>query len=155
MRRIAEIGVANHVSAFCQRVGMLTFLGRVNSQEDFIRGKLAANVEGIFLQMEGNAPTILKRRFVEHYPLQKLFELYEMEDDGDNPSNNQALCSELEAVLPQYDLVIVTDYGHGMLGAEAVEILCSQARSNLSNTSWFSACKAAGRLLRAVCTSAT
>lgn len=121
------VAVANHVSGFCDQVGMITFLGSVDSQEDFIRAQMAANVEGKLLYMEGNAPTIVKKRFVEAYPFQKLFELYEMDDEGNKPAQTHALCSKLEALLPEYDLVIVTDYGHGMLGPEAVEVLCSQA----------------------------
>jgi len=128
------VAVANHISDFCDRVGIVTFLGGTDSQEDFIREHLAANVDETFLYMEGNAPTIVKKRFVETYPFQKLFELYEMEDDGDKPAQTQKLCSKLEALLPEYELVIVTDYGHGMLGPEAVEILCSRAPCLAVNT---------------------
>ena len=128
------VAVANHVSGFSEQVGLLTFLGGANSQEKFVRGKLASNVDGTFLYMDGDAPTIVKRRFVESYPFQKLFELYEMEEDSDSPTQTQALCSRLEELLPEYDLTIVTDYGHAMLGPEAVEVLCSRANFLAVNT---------------------
>ena len=44
------------------------------------------------------------------------------------------LCTALESLLPQYDVVIVTDYGHGMLGQEAVELLCDHSRFLAINT---------------------
>ena len=77
--------------------------------------------------MGNDAPTIVKRRFVEMYPLQKLFELYVMDDTEHNVSERNGLLAKLQELLPKYDIVIVTDYGHGMLGSEAVELLCRQA----------------------------
>ena len=127
------LAVANHVAAFCDHVGVLTFLGKRDSQEEFIREKLSPNVEKMFLYMD-NAPTIVKRRLVESYPFQKLFELYLLNGDEASVSETQALCTKLKEVLPEYDVVIVTDYGHGMLGAEAIDVLCRHARFLAVNT---------------------
>jgi bifunctional ADP-heptose synthase (sugar kinase/adenylyltransferase) len=84
--------------------------------------------------MEGDAPTITKRRFVEKYPFQKLFELYVMAEGEYNPTEVAGLESVVERELPKYDVVVVTDYGHGMLGPQAVEVLCEQARFLAINT---------------------
>lgn len=120
------LAVANNVAAFCNQVDMLTFLGTQDSQEDFIRGRLDTRIDPMFLYMD-DAPTIVKRRFVELYPFQKLFEVYVMENNEDDIAISRALCDRLKAVLPTYDVVLVTDYGHGMLGPEAIDILCNQA----------------------------
>lgn len=128
------VAVANHVSAFCDQSAMLTFLGSVDSQEDFLREKLNSNVECMFLYMEGTAPTIVKRRFVESYPFQKLFEVYVMDEGEYKPGEQAALLRKLEKSLPNVDMVIVMDYGHGMLGPEAVELLCRQAPFLAVNT---------------------
>jgi rfaE bifunctional protein kinase chain/domain/rfaE bifunctional protein nucleotidyltransferase chain/domain len=127
------LAVANHVAAFCDQVSLLTFLGRYDSQEDFIRQKLVGKIEKMFLYME-DGPTIVKRRFVEVYPFQKLFEIYVMNDGEDKANESQALCAKLGEVLPEYDAVIVVDYGHGMIGPKAVDLLCSQARFLAVNT---------------------
>ena len=128
------IAVANHVSAFSNRVGLLTFLGGQDSQEEFIDGKIEPNVERMFLYLNGGAPTIVKRRYVEVYPRQNLFEVYVMDHGDAKTSEAMALTAKLEEVLPQYDVVIVTDYGHGMLGPEAVKVLASQSRFLAINT---------------------
>jgi bifunctional ADP-heptose synthase (sugar kinase/adenylyltransferase) len=79
------------------------------------------------------APTIVKRRMVEVYPFQKLFEVYVMDDEvGEEVSD--AVCARLEAVIGDYDAVIVTDYGHGMLSAGVIELLCSRSRFLAVNT---------------------
>lgn len=127
------LAVANHVAGFCDKVGLVTFLGGCHSHEDFICEKLDPKINRMFLYMD-NAPTMVKRRFVEVHPFQKLFELY-VEGNGEGRlTQAQALCNKLTEVLAEYDVVIVTDYGHGMLGPEAIDVLCSQARYLAVNT---------------------
>jgi rfaE bifunctional protein kinase chain/domain/rfaE bifunctional protein nucleotidyltransferase chain/domain len=127
------LAIANQVAAFCDQVSLLTFLGSHDSQEEFIREKLDAKIHQRFLYME-SGPTIVKRRFVEVYPFQKLFETYVMNDGESNPSESRALCATLREVLPEYDVVIVVDYGHGMIGTEAVDLLCKHSRFLAVNT---------------------
>jgi rfaE bifunctional protein kinase chain/domain/rfaE bifunctional protein nucleotidyltransferase chain/domain len=127
------LAVANHIAAFCDQVRLLTFLGEHDSQEAYIREKLDAKIDKTFLCME-DAPTIVKRRFVEIYPFQKLFELYIMDDGEGTAARSEKLCATLREMLPAYDVVIVTDYGHGMFSQEVVDILCNQARFLAVNT---------------------
>jgi len=127
------LAVGNHVANFIDRVGLLTFLGSEDSQEDFIQEHVGSNVEKIFLYKE-NSPTIVKRRFVESYLLTKLFEVYVINDEGLSKAENKAFCRKLSTILPQYDVVIVADYGHGMMTNEAIEVLCNKARFLAVNT---------------------
>jgi len=127
------LAVANHAAAFSEQVGVMTLLGAFDSHEDFIRDKLAANVAPTFITMD-NAPTIVKRRFVETYPFQKLFEIYVMDKTPNSDECTQALCDALEQALPHYDVVIVTDYGHGMITPEVVKLLCAKAPYLAVNT---------------------
>lgn len=121
------LAVANHVAGFCDRVTVLTVLGNENSHEEFIRRHLRPNVEPIFLKRE-NAPTIVKRRFVEQYFFTKLLEVYEMNDESFAEEDNRRFCEQLDAHVAAFDLVVVVDFGHGMLSDEAVDRLCRQAK---------------------------
>jgi bifunctional ADP-heptose synthase (sugar kinase/adenylyltransferase) len=131
------LAVANHVAAFCDRVAVLTVLGsqggRPDPTEGFVRAHLNPSVEPVFLYQE-DAPTIVKRRYLESYPLQKLFEVYYLKHMEEDSPVAGALCRQLRALLPRYDVVIVTDYGHGMLVPEAVQRLCAGARFLAVNT---------------------
>jgi bifunctional ADP-heptose synthase (sugar kinase/adenylyltransferase) len=131
------LAVANNVAAFCDQVTVLSVLGRQNGQPDptepFIRQNLDAQVASVFVYQE-DAPTILKRRFVEAYPLQKLFEVYMLKHMEENGPEAQALCARLEALVPLADVVIVTDYGHGMLGPRAIDILTTHSKFLAVNT---------------------
>ena len=128
------VPVANHVAAFSEQVGLLTFLGGGQSHEEFIRENSDSKIEKSFLYTSGESSTILKQRFVEIYPFQRLFETYLLDDEEGSPAESAALCQKLEELLPEYDLVIVADYGHGMLAPEAVEVLCSRAPFLAINT---------------------
>ena len=128
------VAVANHVAAICDNVGLLSFLGTVDSHEDLVRDRLNPRIDSTFLPMEGDSPTILKRRFVEMYPFQKLFELYVMDNGESKPKETEALCDKLQKVIHDYDVILVTDYGHGMIGPEVVEYLCSEAPFLAVNT---------------------
>lgn len=127
------LAVANHVANFCNEVGVITILGERDSQEDFVRQNLRGNIDPVFLYKAGS-PTIVKRRYVEGYLLQKLFEVYEMNDAELSPAQDAELCTMLDKVVPQYDVVIVVDYGHGMLTKNAIAVVCHKARFLAVNT---------------------
>ena len=118
------LATANQAAAFSDHVGMLTLLGSQDSHETFIREKLDPKIDASFIYMPGS-PTIVKRRLVELYPFQKLFEVYVMDQEV-SEAVSAALYARLKAILPNYDAVVVVDYGHGMITPEIVELLCGR-----------------------------
>ena len=121
-----SLAVANHVASCCGNLRLVTMLGSQESHEDLIRTTLVPAVTPEFLIMDG-APTLIKRRFIETYPFQKLFEVYVMDEQAAERKSAD-LCEVLEKLVPEVDLVVVADYGHGMIGPAAVDIICKQAR---------------------------
>jgi rfaE bifunctional protein nucleotidyltransferase chain/domain len=128
-----SVAVANHLASFCDNVHLLTFLGSINSHEDFVRSALNPKVSPKFIFLE-NEPTIVKRRFVEFYPFQKMFEVYVISDKETHEAGSNQLCAELEKTLAEYDLVLALDYGHGMLDKNAVNLLTTKAPFLAVNT---------------------
>jgi rfaE bifunctional protein kinase chain/domain/rfaE bifunctional protein nucleotidyltransferase chain/domain len=120
------LAVANHVAACCGGVRLVTLIGSRDSHEEFVRATLAPEVKPEFLVME-DAPTLVKRRFIETYPFQKLFEVYVMDEQAAQRRSTD-LCAALERLVQEVDVVIVADYGHGMIGPSAVDVLCTGAR---------------------------
>src|SRR5205085_1986818 len=121
------LAVGNNVASFVEQVGLLTFLGSENSQEEFVRQKLSDKIEKVFLY-QTDAPTLVKRRFIESYFFTKLLEVYEMSHGLLEADDEEKLCAALSEHLPKYDVVIVVDFGHGMLTKRAIDLLCSKAR---------------------------
>ncbi len=128
------LAVANHVANFCDEVTVVSFLGCEESHESFIRSKMKENVKLHFFPMALSKSTIVKRRYVEKYPFQKLFEVYTMDNDEEQIKDSEVLCRCLKELLPKSDLVVVTDYGHGMCSTEAIELLSREAKFLSVNT---------------------
>lgn len=133
------LAVANHLSSFCEEVTCLTMLGEKADYEPFIRDNLSNNVKPLF-HYKANSPTIVKRRFLEEYSSQKLFEIYEINDEYLNEKQRLAFIDSINDVIADYDVVIVTDYGHGLLEdtcikkiEEKANFLAINAQSNAGN----------------------
>lgn len=127
------LACANHAAAFADRVDVFTLLGEGMDQEGFVRGVLKGNVTPLFGEKK-NSPTIVKKRFVEKYLGQKMFEVYQINDDALDEAADADLCDRLRAVAPEYDVVIVADYGHAMLTPNAINVLCEHSRFLAVNT---------------------
>jgi bifunctional ADP-heptose synthase (sugar kinase/adenylyltransferase) len=127
------LACANHLAGFCQNVDLLTFLGEDRDEELFVRGSLKPNVNPHFVY-KCDSPTIVKKRYVEKYLGQKLFEVYSMNDTPLADEADAELCDLLASRLPDYDLVVVADYGHGLLTPQAISLLSREARLLCVNT---------------------
>jgi rfaE bifunctional protein nucleotidyltransferase chain/domain len=134
------IAAANHLAGLCKEVEILTCLGGEDSHEKLVRESVKPNVRLDLMRRDG-VPTTRKCRFVERGYLRKLFEVYFM-DDSPLPT---ALAAELDrriaAHARDYDLVVVTDFGHGFIGPSTVKALTDNSRflavnaqSNSANT---------------------
>jgi cytidyltransferase-like protein len=121
------LACANHAAGFCGQVDVVTVLGRRDSREAFIRRQLKPNVAPRFFYRDDTG-TIVKRRYVEQAFLNKMFEVSFL-DEGDLPlSVTRAVEEYLERALPEYDLVIIADYGHGFLNRDLIRMLASESR---------------------------
>ena len=127
------LAVANHVANFANKVQLVTVLGEQDRREKFIRSQLHSNVSPYFVY-HPSAPTLIKRRFVEGYSLNKLFEVYVMNDSYLPEELNKSVSQWLREELPKYDLVISADFGHGAISKETVRTLAAKARFLSINT---------------------
>lgn len=127
------LAVANHVANFAGRVELFSVLGSVNSHRDFILSSLAPNVTP-HLFMHSGAPTIVKQRFLEGYSLSKLLEIYYMDQSGLPEETVGEVVTALREKLRECDVVIVADYGHGMMAAPIRRLLCEEAKFLAVNT---------------------
>ncbi len=127
------LAVANHVANFANSVKLVTVLGEKDSYEDFIRSQLKSNIDPYFI-VQDNAPTLIKKRFIEGYSLNKLLEVYVMDNSGLNLQKNEQLCQWVREHAADYDLVIAADFGHGAISDELVKILVDHSPFLAVNT---------------------
>jgi len=121
------IAAANHVADFCAEVEIVTSFGDLDNFEDFVRQHLKPNVR-MTAHRRRDMPTTRKTRFVEPNYNRKLFEVYSFDDTPPDA----ALDAEINAVVSdrarKYDLVIVTDFGHGLISPRVIRTLQDKTR---------------------------
>ena len=116
------LALANHIAGFCDSVTLLSYLGSEKTKEGFVHKNLKENVDPVFIN-KFESPTIVKRRFLDSYSLAKLFGVYEINDDPLNSEEEQSFCEEIKKCLSECDVVIIADYGHGLITPKAVKLL--------------------------------
>jgi bifunctional ADP-heptose synthase (sugar kinase/adenylyltransferase) len=117
---------ANHVASFCAEVDIVTSLGAQRSHEELIRETLRPNVR-LHNVLRPGAPTTRKRRFVDPTYMRKLFEVYFIDDDPMPTELQRKVDEKVAETIDGADVVIVTDFGHGLLGKSSIDLLTRKA----------------------------
>lgn len=106
--------IANHIAGLCNEVQLLSLLGINDSREDFICNNLKPNVKTKFFYRD-DGPTIVKKRYINQYQRQKLFEINYINDSFIDDDCESDVINYIEAEIPKYDIVLVSDFGHGLI----------------------------------------
>lgn len=117
---------ANQIAEFCNNVHLVTCLGAQDTKENLIIGKLKPNIATKFFY-RNDAPTTVKRRFVAHDFLNKIFEIYYFNDRDLPISIEQEIYNYLAEKIRNYDLVLVADFGHGFLGKKLRDLISQES----------------------------
>ena len=121
------IAAANHVASFCKSVEIVTALGGDDYPEEFILAHLRPNITLTPIRIDGR-PTTRKLRFVELGYLHKLFEVYTMNDAPLDESERSTIDRITGERVRNADVVIVTDFGHGMIVPSTIETLVANSK---------------------------
>lgn len=127
------LATANHLAGLCRQVTLVTALGSDEPENNFIRSKMKPNVEMRVVTTHPR-PTIRKRRFLEPSFLTKMFELQYLDDSPYTKEETATLADLLEKALPEHDLIVVNDFGHGMLSDSIREQLVKSGKYLAVNT---------------------
>lgn len=117
---------ANHVASLSSQVALLTVLGKEKSFKNFILRHLKKEVSPVFFH-QPNHQTIIKRRFLDAFTKQKLFQLSVLKDDLLAEKIEKEVVGFLKKEIKNYDLVIVNDFGHGMMTEKIIRLICQKA----------------------------
>lgn len=125
--------IANHLAGLVDEVHLISLTGDLDDEERWLETQLKDNVKPHWVR-KSNAPTIIKRRYRESYFAQPMFEVYFMDDSPVRGGDEEELRGEIDEWLPQVDLVIVADYGHGMMSPETARLLYDKSQFLAVNT---------------------
>ena len=126
-----SLAIARHLANFSQDVTLLSMMGAEYGLMDFIEDKM----EGVHLELlqDTDFVTPLKRRYLKQNPVRqeytKLFSVNYLLKRGQRKRFDYSVFHQkLREVAGDYDLVVVCDYGHGLLDDEALRILEEKAK---------------------------
>ena len=121
------LATANHVSSICGDVDLLTVLGEKETHETFVKAKLNSNIHPKFFY-RSDMGTIVKRRFVNPDGNRKLFEICYMKEADIDKALEAKIIERLKKIIKNYDVVIVSDFGHGLLTKKIINFICAKAK---------------------------
>jgi bifunctional ADP-heptose synthase (sugar kinase/adenylyltransferase) len=102
-------------------------LGQDKEYEKYIKKNLAKNIKSQFLYKH-KSPTIIKKRYIDHVSKNKILGVYSMNDELLNKKDRSIFEKMVLREIKKYDLVIVSDYGHGLITNKLAKLLCKNAK---------------------------
>jgi cytidyltransferase-like protein len=119
------LAVANHAAQLAGRVRLLTMTGDRDGYRQYAQDCLDPRVQPEFAIREGSH-TITKRRFLDTFGRRKLFEVGHVDDVPLSGELEDRVQQSIRAALPDVDLVLVADFGHGFITPGIIGFLAAQ-----------------------------
>jgi rfaE bifunctional protein kinase chain/domain/rfaE bifunctional protein nucleotidyltransferase chain/domain len=120
------LAIANHLEQFAGTVKLVTCLGKEKTASEVINKTLSKGVDTRFFE-RNDGPTNVKRRYLDQYMNVKLFEVTFMNDHHIDSELENEVILYLNKEIPKYDLVVITDFGHGFITPGIIN--CVQAKA--------------------------
>jgi rfaE bifunctional protein kinase chain/domain len=114
--------IANHIAGLCNNIHLVTLLGKEASREDFILSNLKPNIDTKFFYRDDD-PTIVKKRYINQYLNQKLFEINYLNGDYIDEDCELSVIDYIKPIISEFDLVLISDFGHGFITDKMIRVI--------------------------------
>jgi bifunctional ADP-heptose synthase (sugar kinase/adenylyltransferase) len=126
------LALARHLAKFSNQVSLCTMTGNEPLIHSRILDELSSEIL-LDLLYDANFQTVIKRRYVERRGIRndydKLFSINYIDANGlNNKIDRNAFYDKLKKKIPDFDLVVLSDFGHGLVDDKVLEIVQNSAR---------------------------
>jgi len=126
------LAIARHLAKFSNQVSLCTMTGNEPLIHSRILDELSSEIL-LDLHCDSNFQTVIKRRYVERRGIRndydKLFSINYIDANGLNKKmDRNPFYEKLKKKIPDFDLVVLSDFGHGLVDDEVLEIVQNNAR---------------------------
>ncbi len=121
------LGIARNLSQFTKNITVLSMLGEKKEYLTDIKKNIPKNIKLNFIYKK-NSPTIVKKRFVDSISQSKVIGTYNLNDEILEKKNELIFNKILNKEIKRYDLVIVSDYGHGLISKKSAITICKKSK---------------------------
>jgi len=122
-----SLAIARNISPFCKNVTVLSALGEHKEYLRFIKKKLNKKIKFNFIYKK-NSPTIVKTKYLDSVTFNKVFGLNKINGDLLNKMEEMQFLKMLHKEIIKHDLVIVSDYGHGLITKKIASSLVQKSK---------------------------
>ena len=137
LNEIKSLGGAGYIANLCSTLAketkIISFIGTHKSEKKFIISSLNKNIKYNFL-FKNNSPTINKLRYLDDYKKTKIIGVYDLNDDLISKKEENTFYSILKKNMKKYDLIIVADYGHGIITEKIRKLILKNSHKVFLNT---------------------
>ena len=106
---------------------------KLKNEKKFIFQNLNKKIKYNFL-LKKNSPTILKTRYLDEYKKSKIIGIYDLNDDPLSKDEENKFYKLLKENINKYDIIIVADYGHGIITKKIRKLITSNSKKVFLNT---------------------
>ena len=121
--------ICRHLSQFCKKISLVTMLGEKAEELREIKKGFPKNININFIKKK-NSPTIIKKRFIDYINSKKVIGVDVLNDDPLEKKNEMELKRIINKEIPKHDVVIVSDYGHGLISKNNAKLICKNSKSS-------------------------
>ncbi len=107
-----SLAIANHLAGFSDNVILLSCTG--NNYRDLINKSINKKIQKVLYNQKEDK-TLIKTRFIDSYKGTKNFLFYNTDELNLNEENEKNILEFLNNNLDKLDLIIISDFGHGMV----------------------------------------
>ncbi len=121
------LNIALNLSEFNKKITILSAIGENKGFLKEIKKNLSKNIKTNFLNIK-NKNTILKKRYVDNISKNKIIGVYDLNDEPLKKDDEEKFLKLLNKLTKQNDLVVVSDYGHGLISKKAANLICKNSK---------------------------
>ena len=119
--------ISRHISSFCKKITLLSMLGEKQEHLKEIKKNLPKNIDFKFIK-KTNSPTIIKKRYLDSLSFNKIIGVDSLNDDFLNEKDERLFNKFLKTNIPKNDLVVISDYGHGLISDKSAKLICKLSK---------------------------
>lgn len=126
-----SLAIARHIANFSDNVTVCGIMGTESDLHSQILNDLSKDMF-IDLLFDPNFQTVVKKRYIEKRGIRneydKLFSVNFLNDENEEKIDRDSFYKKLKKVVSQYDLVVLADYGNGLIDKTAMDIIQEESQ---------------------------
>ncbi len=127
------IAIAKNIAPLCKSIKVISVIGEKKEYLNYIKKNIPKNIK-LDLIYKKNSSTICKTRFVDKINKYKVLGVYDVDDRNLSKQEEKKLKKKIIQNIGKNKIVIVSDYGHGMISKKNADLICKKSNFLSLNT---------------------